>query len=462
MNLTSLLNIGANGLNAAAHGQNVTGQNISNATTPGYSRRITNLEAIPLQEGGGVRANGSTRVQDQYLERRGLGAAAGDGEASAKVDTLSVLDTTFNDSDGSIGKALDAFDSALTDFATNPNDRANRGAVLSKADDLSRAFKQASNELTGARNDANGKITDSVRQVNSKIDEIGALSGQIVLAKANGNEPGDLMDKRDQLIRDVSSSVPVNVIYKDNGAVTMQMAGARSLVAEDGSVHHLVAQTEATSGDVRIYRQTSGALEDVTGLITTGSIGGTISARDGALQNARNQLDQLASDVATAYNTAHQQGFGLDGNGSRNLFAAPPAGVSGAAANFAVSADVAGQPDNLAGATDPTSLPGDNRNAQNLLHVRDQNVANGGTSTLQKAYQSILADAGTAGQSAKTQASQASAVLSQVDELRQSASGVNSDEEMINLMKFQRAYQASLRVIDTADTMMDDLLNLRR
>jgi flagellar hook-associated protein 1 FlgK len=144
------------------------------------------------------------------------------------------------------------------------------------------------------------------------------------------------------------------------------------------------------------------------------------------------------------------------------LFAAPPAGVSGAAASFAVSTDVAGQPDYLAGATDATNLPSDNRNALNLLHVRDQNGALGGTATMQKAFQSILANAGTATQSAKSQASQASASLSQIDGLRQSASGVNSDEEMISLMKFQRAYQASLRVIETADSMMDDLLNLRR
>jgi flagellar hook-associated protein 1 FlgK len=462
VNLTSVLNIGANGLAAAAHGQNVTGQNISNATTEGYTRRLTNLEAIPLQSGGGVRANGSTRVQDQYLERRGLGARAGDGEANAKVETLSVLDTTFSDGPGSIGSALDAFDAAMSDFATNPNARANRSAVLSKAEDLSRAFNTASNDLGTARADANGRITDSVQQVNSKIDQIGTISTQIILARSNGNEAGDLEDKRDQLIRDVGASVPVNVIYKDNGAVTMQMAGQRTLVGEDASVHHLLANTEPTSGDVRIYRETSGTLEDVTGMITTGSIGGTIAARDGALATARNQLDQLASDISTAYNTVHTAGFGSDGIGARNLFAVPPAGVSGAASSFAVSTDVAGQPDFLAGATDPLNLPSDNRNALNLLHVRDQNSALGGTATAQQAFRAMVADAGTAGQSAKTQATQAGAVLSQIDSLRASASGVNTDEEMISLMKFQRAYQASLRVIETADSMLDDLLNLRR
>jgi flagellar hook-associated protein 1 FlgK len=227
-------------------------------------------------------------------------------------------------------------------------------------------------------------------------------------------------------------------------------------------VHHLEANLEPTSGDVRIYRQTAGAMEDITSFITTGTIGGAIAARDGALTDARNALDQLATDVANAYNSVHSAGFGLDGAGARNLFAVPPAGVTGAAASFAVSTDVAGQPDLLAGATDPLSVPGDNRNAIELFHVRDQNLATGGTQTMQQAYRALVSDAGTALQSANNQSAQTGAVLSQVENLRASASGVNTDEEMISLMKFQRAYQASLRVIETADQMLDDLLNLRR
>lgn len=462
MNLSGILTTGANGLSAATHGQSVTAQNISNAATPGYTRRTANLVPIPLNQGGGVRANGSTRVQDAYLERRGLGARAGDGEASARVETLAVFDSVFNEGAGSVGGALDAFDTALSDFSANPNSRTNRQAVLSKAEDLSRAFNNSAQELTTARTDANGRISDSVRQVNQQLDQIGELSAQIVAARNVGNEAGDLEDRRDQLIRQVASTVPVNVVQGDNGAITMQLAGQRTLVGIDSSVHHLIASEDPTSGDVRIFRDTSGQLEDLTDMITTGTIGGTIAARDGALATARTQLDQLATDVANAYNTVHTAGYGLDGANARNLFGVPPVGVTGAAASFAVSTDVAGLPDNIAGAQDPLNLPSDNRNALALLHVRDQNNALGGTATAQQSFRSLVADAGTAAQSAGNQATQAGAVLSQIDALRESVSGVNTDEEMISLMKFQRAYQASLRVIETADSMLNDLLSLRR
>ena len=459
MNLSNVLSIGSNGLAAASQGTQVASQNITNASTPGYTRRIANLEPVPLSQGGGVRARGSTREQDAYLERRGLGARSQVGEADARVRTLSVLDTVFSDGQGTVGEAMDAFDSAVSDFAATPNSTAVRQVALARADDLTQAFHRTSEALTGARVDANARISDDVGKVNQKITEIGSLSAQIVSARNVGQEAGDLEDKRDQLIRDVSETLPLNVINGPNGAVTVMLAGSRTLVGLDSDVHLLTAQTDTTSGDVRIYRTTAGAQEDVTGLFTTGSIGGTIAARDGALADARTALDQLAFDVSNAYNAQHSVGVGLDGNTGRNLFT-PATAPAGAAAALTVSSDVLGHPEYLAAAQSTTSLPGDNRNALLLLGVRDQKLGLGGTATAQQAFSAMVASGGGAARSALDQSTHASATLNQVDALRESASGVSTDEEMISMMKFQRAYQASLRVIETADSMLGQLMNM--
>ena len=459
MNLSNVLSIGSNGLAAASQGTQVASQNISNAATPGYTRRLANLEPIPLNQGGGVRADGSTRELDPYLERRGLGAHAQNGEADARVQTLAVLDTVFSDGQGTVGEALDAFDASISDFAATPNSPAVRQVVLARADDLTQAFHRTSDALTGARVDANARITDAVGKVNQKLDEIGALSADITSAKNIGQEAGDLEDKRDQLIREVADALPVNVIAGPNGAVTVMLAGSRTLVGENNDVHHLTATPDPTSGDVRIFRDTAGATEDITSLFTTGSIGGTISARDGALADARTALDQLASDIGSAYNTQHSVGVGLDGNTGRNLFT-PATGPAGAAAAMSVSSDVLGHPEYLAAAQSTTSLPGDNRNALSLLGVRDQKLGLGGTATAQQAFSSMVANGGAAARSALDQSNHSSATLAQIDALRESASGVSTDEEMISMMKFQRAYQASLRVIETADSMLSDLMNM--
>ncbi|MET0386132.1 MAG: flagellar hook-associated protein FlgK [Polyangiales bacterium] len=460
MNLGNVLSIGNNGLQAAAHGTNVASQNITNSGTPGYTRRVANLEPNPIQWGGGVRINGSSRVNDQFLEKRGLGARAYAGEQDARVKNLAVFDTVFSDGQGSIGEALDAFDTALTDLTSNPSSTAVRSVILASADGLGKAFHRAADALAGARTDANGRITSQVSDVNGQLDQIGSLNTQISQARNAGQEPGDLEDRRDALIRQVADAVPITTEPEANGTVTVMMAGARTLVGAEGDVHHLIASPDATSGEVRIRRETAGVLEDISHFFTSGSIGGTIAARDGALSDAQNSLDQLAFDVGNAYNTAHAAGNGLDGATGRNLFT-PATTVAGAAANFGVSSDVQGQPANLAAGQGTASLPGDNRNALALLAVRDQKLAQGGTATAQQAFSAMVAAGGAASRSAQDESDHAGAALSQIEALRESASGVSTDEEMMNLMKYQRAYQASLRVIETADAMLSNLLNMR-
>jgi flagellar hook-associated protein 1 FlgK len=458
--LSSVLTTGVNGLNAASHGTAVASQNVSNAATPGYTRRVTNQQAIPLQYGGGVSSQASTRVQDAYLQRRSLVALAYSGDTAARADTLSVIDTTFGDTPGSLGQALASFQSSVADLSTNASDTAARQTFLASASQLTQAFNRASADLSTARVDANGRISQAVAAVDGKLDAIAKLGGQIVLAKAQGQEYGDLADRRDQLVRDVASALPVSTSEDPTGAMTLTFSGSRTLVSPDGTVHPLQASLDTTTGDVHIFRTTSGAQEDVTSMITGGTIGGSVAARDGALADARSSLDQLASDVTGAYNLVHRAGVGLDGVTGRNLFT-PLASVSGAAASMSVSSDVAGQPRNVGAALAPGSLPGDNRNALALAGLASQPFASAGTATADAAYGALVASGGTALRQALDQQGQAQTAQTQLDNLRSSVSGVSTDDEMVSLMQYQRSYQASMRVVETADAMLGELLNMR-
>lgn len=460
MNLGDAFNIGRNALIASQRGSQIASHNLTNASTPGYTRRVVNMQSVPLEHGGGVRTGEITRAVDPYLERRSLSARGFSGESEARVKTLAVIDTVFADGQGSIGEALDAFDAALTDFSVSPQSIPNRQLVLARADDLAKSFTRAQEALAQARVDANESITNDINAVNQKLDRIGELNKQIVAGKNERLDVNDLEDQRDQLVRDISKSLPVQTIQDDSGAIAVVLAGSRDLVSIDSKVHHLVPTMGTTAGALTIQRETNGVMEDITDLFTTGSIGGAIAARDGALRDAENALDQLAYDVSNAYNTQHAAGVGLDGVGGRNLFAAPP-DVTGAALGFGVSADVAGQPNRLAGASDATSLPGDNRNALALLGLQDQRIASGGTATAQQAFSAMVAAAGSAARSAQDQQGFAETSLTQIEALRESYSGVSTDEEMMNIMKYQRAYQAALRVVETADSMLASLLNMR-
>lgn len=459
-NLFSVLNSGATGMRSAQFGISVRSTNATNAATEGYSRRLAHADDLgPYAEGS--RAAGFRRVVDPFIEQRLLGARSLQGEASARSEALAALDSVLAEEPGSIGDTLNKFHSALADFANSPDSMASRGILLEQAELVATSFRDAGERINYSIAEANSRIETSVEKLNAKLHSIADLNKQISRVENTPEvEASDLRDRRDKLIREVADIVPVKVMEEGDGRVSVMLSGSRTLVASSGEVTELVT-TRGNDGEVRIQRTTAGAKEDVTGLMTSGSIGGLISARNGGFQTAKTAIDQLAYDVANAYNVVHSNGVGLDGGTGRLLFGAPTS-VDGAAAAMRVSSDVAGAPERLAGALDTLSLPGDNRVASQLVALRDAPVASGGTAKIIDAFSTIVASVGSDIRSANLQTEHASSVVDQVGALRDSVSGVSTDEEMVAIMQYQRAYEASLQVIRTADAMLEELVNMRR
>jgi flagellar hook-associated protein 1 FlgK len=447
---------------AHSYGTQVASNNATNAATEGYTRRMARLEPIPgpPEPGLGARAVGQTRVIDTFVERRLLGARSMAAGAQAGSDLLARLDEVFGDDAGRLTDAFGGFQLALGDLAANPNDRGARTMVLDRAQNLALAFENAAGGIAEARAEANERIEAEVSAVNEKLARIGNLGKEIAKAEVSGHEASDLRDQRDQLLREVADVVPIKVIPQDDGGIHVLLAGSIPLVGPEGNVSPLATERDPTTGDVRITRNAAGSVDDVTARNTSGRIGGLLAARDGALTNARDQLDQLAYDVASAYNAAHGAGVGLDGVGGRSLFT-PPTTVAGAAAALRLDPAVAGNPDAVAAGNGGATLPSDNRNALALVALADSKYALGGNATATEALAALTANAGSAVRTAKDRADQTHAQLDQVQALRESVSGVSTDEEMISLMQYQRAYQATLTVIRTADEMLQDLLRIK-
>jgi flagellar hook-associated protein 1 FlgK len=454
MSINSILNTGVKGMVTTQVATNITASNISNAATVGYTRRSASMypdQSLSNNAGG-------KRVVEPFIQKRLLSAESSAGEAKAQTAAVSVLDNVFAEGDGSIGTALDNFQAAVQNLTTNPNDTATRQAILANASNLSTAFQNANAQIEQARQDSNLRVTQGVEAVNTRLTQIGKIGTQIQQAELSGTEASDLRDQRDQLITEVASYVPVTVLDQGNGAISLMLGGAHQLVSPDGQVGPLSAAVGA-DGNLTIQKQVAGSMVDVTAQVNGGSIGGDLKARTGALADVQKKLDQLAYDTAGAYNNVHRAGIGLDGTTGNNLFA-EQATVTGAAAAFAVSDDVAGQPEKIAAGTDTTTLPSDNRNAMAMANIATAPLALGGM-TVSEALASLVGYAGSTVQAAQQQETFTSGALEQVQSLQDSASGVNSDEEMVNLMKYQRAYQASLKVISVADQMLNDLMNIR-
>ncbi len=454
MSINGIMNTGLKGMTATQLATNTASNNISNAATVGYTRRTSAF--YPDQA---LTSNGSSkRVVEPFLQKRLLNAESSAGEAKAQTSAVSVLDQVFAEGDGSIGSALDKFQASVQDLTTRPDDTATRQAVLANAANLSTAFKNANAQINQARQDSNLRVEQGVNQVNTRLEQIGRLGVQIQQSELNGSEASDMRDQRDQLIKEVSAYVPVSVLDQGNGAISLMLGGSHQLVSPDGQVGYLSTKV-GDDGSMTIQKQVAGAMTDVTSQVNGGAIGGELKARSGALADAQNKLDQLAFDTAKAYNDVHSQGVGLDGQTGRNLFTAQ-AQVAGASNMFEVSEDVAGQPEKIAAADESIGLPSDNRGAMALANVASAPLAMGGM-TVSEALASLVGFAGTTVQAAQQQQNFTTGALEQVQSLQDSASGVNTDEEMVNLMKYQRAYQASLKVISVADQMLQDLINIR-
>jgi flagellar hook-associated protein 1 FlgK len=284
------------------------------------------------------------------------------------------------------------------------------------------------------------------------------LGAQINKAEAGGGEAGDLRDRRDVLVREIAERVPVTVIEQDSSSFSLMLAGSQQLVTPDGKVNEL--SVTDSSGDMRVTKMSAGQSIDITSMLNTGSVGGQLKARDGALKQIEGKVDQLAFDFQAQYNDVQTNGFALDGTSGPPLYE-PLTSVSGAASMIELSADISGRPDLLAAASDPNLLPSDNSNALAFTALTVVPIALGGM-TVTEALASLTGSAGMAVQTANQAETFASGALEQVSALRDSVSGVSSDEEMVAMMRYQRTYEASLQIIKVADEMMGELLNLRR
>ena len=458
LSINGTLFIARKGMMAQQVALAITGQNITNVNTEAYTRRAAVLTAAA--NNGGVEVTGFKRYVDEFSNRRLVAENGVLGHADEKQTVLAQVGDLFNDlEDTGLGTALDDFFGSLTLLESSPDDLTVRQQVLAYGANVAATFNRMSSELTEVKRGVDDLLRASVSEINRCSDQIASLNKDIRLGVAESQDVSDLEDQRDQLIQQMSKQADVSYIVNDDHTVAVYLEGGMPLV--DGTnVSHLEVSTSAAPGAAPInYVSSNGAVSDVTSTIKGGALGGALEARDVDVPAYLAELDQLAYDFSTAVNAQHQAGYGLDGVGSRNFFD-PLATATGAAATLSISADVDGDPYAIAAATDPAGVPGDNTNAIALSQLADQLVAKGGTMTVGEAYATIVGEVGVSIQTATDSVSMRKSTISSIETIRDSQAGVSLDEELTNMIAFQRAYQASSRVVSTVDELLKTVIGM--
>jgi flagellar hook-associated protein 1 FlgK len=449
MALFSLLSLARDGVLANAGALNVTGQNIAGASTPGFVRRSPEMTSRPT---GGVEMTSIKRGFDRFSYDQLITQEARLASASARGGALVTVEASIAPSTNNLGERASALFSAMHEMALSPSDLGVRNAVLARADWLARGFNETSDGLNALRQDLFVQSRDVVAGVNDRLKRIAQVEQQLVESEARGEPTADMRDTRDQLVREVADSVGARAVESQDGRLTLFAGGV--VLVEGGQAAQLDVSLDG-QGALKIQVDRKGSLSDITSQVQSGKLAGIAQVRDKDIPTTLAGLDAFAKDTADMLNAIHVTGYGLDGANGRPLFE-PLTGTAGAAHALKLDPLLDGHPERLGAASSPGELPGGNTVAAKLAAA---NVAKlGPGDTVSERYASITSRVGVARSSAIAEETMRQDTVAAAQSLRESASGVSADEEMVKLQQFQRAFEASTRVLRTIDSLFDSLL----
>jgi flagellar hook-associated protein 1 FlgK len=475
LGLHGTLNLGVRSLQTQSQGLAVAGQNLANVHNPTYTRqRLLVQTTTPLQgtlgsQGTGVGAQGIQQVLNTLLDRQiqsetsvsGFWEAHRTALELAQTNLAETLDSRTQTAAGTaaageagaastLAHELSVFFNEWQNLAAAPASLAQRSTLLARAQSLAAQFQQTGARLGQLNHQLNEAIDTDVAQANEFLTAVARLNDQI--QRAELGRPGsanDLRDLRRQKIEALATLANVDTAETPDGQLTLS-AGGVQLVAGRNVLDTLAGYDDA-SGQ-RLVR-TATTATPLT--LTAGRLAGTVDARDGPLATLRHELDTLAATLIREVNTRHRPGFNLNGQTGADFFAGTDA------ASIRVAPALIADPA-LLQASGAAGAAGDNQVALALAQLAQQPQADLGNLTFASAYTRSVTSLGEALANAGSQVEDQQVLASFLASQRSSVSGVSIDEEMTDLVKFQKAFQASARIITTVDEMLDEVINLKR
>jgi flagellar hook-associated protein 1 len=440
-------------LHAQRRGLDTTGQNIANANTEGYTRQRVDMQArvgSPVAAifstwngaGAGVEVSGVSRLRDAFLESRGRAEHAQQTYLSAREQVYGRIENIFAEpSDTALQSQLSDFWAGWHDVANLPGDPAGRAQLIQRgavvADGLREAYDALGSQWTTIRVQAEAYTTD----VNAAADAVAQLNQTILQTQAAGMPVNELSDRRDKHLMELAELVGATASVREDGTVNVFVGGSALVVGGSARKLEVVGaqRLEDQAGDKVVMRWADIQQDAAVG---GGELAASLDTLGDLIPGYAGKLDDIAGKLASTVNTQHLLGFGTDGVGNRPFFS----GTTAATIAVAITS-----PGELAVASVAGTLDGEN--AAKLGEMGKL------TTGADAAYQQMVVGLGVEAQTAQRRSAIQAAVAGDMDALRAADAGVNLDEEMTNMITYQRAYEAASRVMTTVDSMLDTLIN---
>jgi flagellar hook-associated protein 1 FlgK len=429
----------------------VTGHNVANVNTPGFTRQEVVLASVPppgslsrfatpLLAGGGVRVASLRQARDVFLDRQLRQARQSSAEWQARADFWSQVEAVFPEpSDVGLGELLARFWNAWQEVSLNPESLAARTSLVQQAQVLTDALRQAAQRLDQVRQHLDAVATGHVERVNQIARELASVNVQIARLEVSGQAALDLRDHREQLLTELEELADVTYSEADTGELLVYLQG-RELVGPGGRSTEIAVALGP--GGLHTFTWPDGE-----GLVVRrGALSAVLGERDTQVPELQGRLDRVAQGLIGQVNDLHDDGYDLDGNPGGPFFQGTDARTIRVA--FQDPRRVA-----AAGSWGGDGEPGNGDVARRIAQLRGSDAIDG-------EYRTLVAEVGVRSQEARRQVAYQELLADQVRLRREATSGVSLDEEMTNMIRFQHAYDAAARMVRTVDEMVRTLLDM--
>lgn len=469
----SMMDIGKRSMANSQTGLQTVSHNIANKSTEGYSRQRVNFQSnVPigtgkLRIGSGAKASAVERINNEYLGKQIQKENNQLGYDKARAETMGRVEQVYNEQiNKGLNKHMAEFFNSFRELSNNPESLASRTLVKESGEFLARDFQRVDGQLTEIKNDIDYQITTVVAEANSITEEIADLNEKIQKVSISGGMPNDERDRRELLLKELSEKMNIKWAEGDNGAVTVT-AGNSAIIVSGYSTRELfvapvTGEGAKREGHLDVYYKPSkdGTPINVTKQLHSGSLGGLLETRDDTILGLQNKLDKLAFGLQQEVNQIHQQGYNRYNQKGVEFFSSLSS-QEDAAKKIKIGDGVSSDVGLIASGASPNS-PGDNRVANIISTLQNRRVMEDGTASFDDFYSSTVGEVGIVTNKVNKAYESQSDILKQLNNIRESISGVSLDEETTKMIEFQKSFDASARLIRTADEMMDTVLNLKR
>ncbi|KAA3659029.1 MAG: flagellar hook-associated protein FlgK [Calditrichaeota bacterium] len=454
--LMGLLQLGKRSLQANQYAQNVVGNNIANVNTPGYSRQRvrltpgTTVQTPNGRLGSGVNVEGIERMRDNFADQIYRNSSSNLKRWETTDLILQRTDAAFTEEDDSgIGAMIDRFFNSWYDLSNDPESTESRVAVREAGLSLTNTMNRMARFVRDQRIDANQQIESVVGQVNDILTKIADLNTQIPsVQELSITRSSELLDQRDRLIDDLAELVDIQV--SDGGKAGLNVYIGSINMVSGGEALPIELESSVIDGVPVSELKVMGTVELK---VNSGELASLMELRDETLPGYSSQMDTLAESVIDQVNSYHSVGYTRDGATGLNFF--DDQFVT--AESIRLSSDILNDVNNVTAAA--VDAAGDNTQALRIAELKDTTTLDG--TSIRGFYGRIVNQIGEDGYLAEVNVHNYEIIESQSSLQRESIMGISLDEEMVEMIKYEQAYQAAARMISTADTMIETLLSLK-